>query len=392
MHKKIRYRLVFNYGGRLNKDGRAPVAVEARQGNKKIHLSSDVVLFPHQWDKGKVVAHDNADKLTVWLVRWMHQIEDIELDSLLSGRPMTLTNLKNAVRLGTHSSATIGEFVSAVIDNSIRSNHTKAAYHTLAREVDKHDKAVKMNDINHDWIERWRASMHSQGLSDNTIKGRLKQLHCLTQEAIKRDILTSDPFKWITIGNMTPRHEYLTQTEIRKFETARLTGKEAKVRDLFMLSVYTGLRWGDLITLDEADISGGILKKQMCKTKRDVMIPIKTLFWGKGQRIIDRYQPVSKLCKCVKCNSSANRIIQDIARRIGIKKSVHFHLARKTCSTMLSSLGLPTGDIATILGHAKTETTQKYYIFGKEESMIKSSAKLFRQPNKNPEHISEDDH
>lgn len=379
MVQKIRYRLCFNYGGRLNADGRSPVAVEARQGSLKIYISTGVLLRPDQWSRGQVVNHPNAAKLTAFLCRRMHEMEEVELDSLLNGRPMTLAQLKNAVRSGVRASATIAEFVESVIGQSTRSPQTKAAYRTMAREAEKYDKQIRMDGICHDWIERWRTAMHAQGLSDNTIKGRLKQLHCLTQEAIKRDLLPSDPFKWIVIGNMTPKQEFLTKTELRRLERIGLTGKEAVVRDLFLLGCYTGLRWSDLSTLDKADISGGILRKRMCKTKRDVTIPVKTLFWGKGQEIIDRYQPITRLCKCVKCNSTANRIIKEVAAKAGIKKNVHFHLARKTCSTMLNALGLGDNDITTILGHTKVETTQKYYIFGKEESMIKSSRKLFRQ-------------
>lgn len=383
MNTKIRYRLCYNYAGKLNADGRSPVAIEARQGTSKIYLSTHVLLYPDQWQKGKVVNHPNAPKLTVYLFKQMHQVEEIELDSLLSGKPMTLLQLKHAVRSGVRASATVQEFVDSVIEPSTRSPRTKAAYQTLAREIEKYDRQIRIDSICHDWIERWRASMHNQGLQENTIKGRLKQLHCLTQEAIKRDILTSDPFKWITIGNMTPKEEYLTKTEIRKLERISLKGKEAKVRDMFMLSCYTGLRWSDLCTIDEADISGGILRKRMNKTKRDVTIPIASLFWGKGQQIIDRYQPITKLCKAVRCNSTANRTIKDIAERVGIKKNVHFHLARKTCSTMLNALGLAQQDITAILGHSKMETTQKYYIFGKEESLIKSTKKLFRQQKDN---------
>ena len=385
MEAKIRYRLCFNYGKKLNADGRSPVAVEARQGTKRIYLSTHVMLYPYQWSNGQVVNHPNAVKLTVWLFKRLHQIEEIELDSLLHEKPMILSQLKQAVRSGAKPSASVEEFVNAVIEPSDRSRQTKDAYHTLSREVERFDKQIRINTIEHDWIERWRTAMLRQGLSENTVKGRLKMLHCLTQEAIKRDIIVNDPFKWITIGNMTPKQEFLTRTELRKIERAKLTGKEAKVRDLFLLGVYTGLRWSDLTTLDEADISGGILRKRMYKTKHDVTIPIKTLFWGKGQQIIDRYQPITRLCKCVKCNSTGNRIIQAIAERIGIKQRVHFHLARKTCSTMLNALGLGTGDIAMILGHSKIETTQKYYIFGKEESMIKQSKKLFRQQKESPD-------
>lgn len=389
MESKIRYRLCYNYGKKLNADGRSPVAVEARQGTKRIYLSTQVMLFPDQWDNGMVVNHPNASKLTVWLFRRMHEIEEIELDSLLNDKPMLLSQLKQAVRSGSKPSASIEEFVNAVIEPSNRSRQTKDAYHTLARETEKYDKKTKMNTIDHDWIERWRTTMLQQGLSENTVKGRLKMLHCLTQEAIKRDLLSQDPFKWIVIGNMTPKQEFLTKDELRKIERVRLTGKEAKVRDLFLLGVYTGLRWSDLTTLEEADISGGIIRKRMYKTKRDVTIPIKTLFWGKGQEIVDRYQPITRLCKCVKCNSTGNRIIQAIAERIGIKQRVHFHLARKTCSTMLNALGLPTNDITTILGHTQTETTQKYYIFGKEESMIKSSKKIFRRQKESPDSESD---
>ena len=379
MIQKIRYRLVYNYAGRLNSDGRAPIAVEARQGAKKVYFSSNVLIYPDQWTKGSVTNHDNAGKLTVYLHKWMHGIEEIELDMLLHGNAMTLSQLKNAVRSGTRASATIGEFVSAVIDNSTRSEQTKSAYHTLAREAEKYDKDITIGSVNHDWIERWRTSMTEAGLSENTVKGRLKQLHCLTQEAIKRDLISDDPFKWITIGNMTPRKEYLTMGEIRRIERLKLEGREEKVRDLFLLSCWCGLRWSALSTLEEAEITNGILKKRMHKTKLDVTIPISTLFWGKGKEIIDRYRPITMLSHCVSCNSTANKIIKEVAAKAGIRKRVHFHIGRKSCSQMLNSMGLSTQDISTILGHSKTETTQKFYIFGKEESMLKASKKLFRE-------------
>jgi site-specific recombinase XerD len=379
MRQKIRYRLVYNYCGKINADGRAPIAVEARQGAKKVYFSSKVLVYPDQWFKGSVINHDNSDKLTVYLHRWMHQIEEIELDALLHNKDMTLSQLKNAVKSGTRASATLSEFVCAVIDPSTRSSQTKSAYHTLAREAERYDKGVTIESISHDWIERWRAVMKEEGLSDNTIKGRLKELHCLTQEAIKRDLITDDPFKWITIGNMTAKKEFLTMNEMKKIEKVKLEGKEAAVRDLFMLGCWSGLRWSDLSTLEEAEISKGVLRKRMYKTNLDVTIPIATLFWGKGQEIIDRYQPITKLSHCVKCNSTANRIIKSIAERVGINKSVHFHLARKSCSSNLYQMGLPMQEVSMILGHSKMETTQKYYIFGKEHSLIKASKKLFKE-------------
>ena len=392
MLSKIRYRLCYNYTGKLNRDGRSRIALECRQGNTKIYLSSKVLVYPDQWERGRVVNHPNSQKLTVWLVKWMHGIEEIELDALLGGRQMSVGQLRTAYRENVRASATVGEFTSAVIDASDRKPQTKYAYATMVAAIEQFDGRVRLSDITHDWIERWRAHMRRQGLSDNTIKGRLKQLHCLTQEAIKRDLLPSDPFPLITIGNMSPKKEFLTMAEVRRLERVPLEGREAAVRDLFLLSCYTGLRWGDLTTLDEATVEKGVLRKRMHKTMLDVTIPVGTLFWGKGQQILDRYQPVTRLSRCVKCNSTANRIIKDVAARAGIKKAVHFHLARKSCSSLLYQLGLPMQDISMILGHAKIETTQKYYIFGREKSLIKSSKSLFKKaadPPSSPDALGE---
>ena len=80
---KIRYRLCYNYSNRLNKNGMAPVSLECRQGERKMYLSSKVMIYPNQWDKGMVVNHENAEKLTAYLIHWKNGIEEAELDNLL---------------------------------------------------------------------------------------------------------------------------------------------------------------------------------------------------------------------------------------------------------------------------------------------------------------------
>ncbi len=376
---KIRYRLTYNYSNRLNADGRSQVAIEARQGLSKAYFKTNVLLFPNQWNKGKVINHPNSTKLTVYLIKHLHSIEEIELDSLLSGKEMSLSQLKTAVRKGIHKGASLRDFMTAVIDtDSSRCKNTKNSYHYLVNEMEKEYGKINISDIDYDLIIRWRESMRKKKLSENTIKGRLKALRCLMEQARKRDLIDKNPFEFITIGNMTPRVEALTLSEIRKFENAKLEGREAVVRDFCLLSAYSGLRFSDLSTLEDATIKNGILKKRMCKTKLDVTIPIGTLFYGKGLEIINRYQPITKLSHCVRCNSTLNRIIKDIAKRIGVKKNVHCHLFRKSCSTLLYEMGMPVQEISMVLGHSKIETTLKHYIFNKEKSLIKSSRKLFK--------------
>ena len=379
-NEMFRYKVIFNHSGHLNRHGEGLVSIEVSDNGKRIYFSTGIHITPSQWDgrSHEIVNHPLSDEYREYILNMRYDIERIELGLRNRRMETTLSRVRQDYKYNVKPTASIREFTFSVMENSTRSQRTKDAYTTMITAIEDFSKDTKICDINHDWIERWKAYMRANNLSENTVKGRLKQLHCITQEAIKRDMITQDPFKWITIGNMTPKKEFLTTQEIKRIERMSLKGKEAKIRDMFLLSVYTGLRWSDLTTLEEATIENGILRKRMCKTKLDVFIPIATLFWGKGIEIINRYQPITKLSHCVKCNSTANRIIKDIAARAGIKKRVHFHLARKTCSTLLYQMGLSMQDISVILGHSKMETTSKFYVFGKESSVEKNLRKVFK--------------
>lgn len=379
MLPKIRYRLVYNYAGRLNRDGRAPVAIEARQEKKKVYFSTKVMLTPDQWGRGKVVNHENAGKLTVYLNRRMHELEEIELDALLRGKRMTLGQLKLSVKSGLHTSANLKEFTLGVVRHSDRRQSTKKGYEYLAAELEREYGKLTLEDITYDWVLQWKTKMQDSKLAPNTVKGRLKMLHTIVNEAIRRNLLSDDPFEFITIGNMTPKAVYLTMKEIRRIERVELKGREAKVRDLFLLSCYIGLRWSDLSTLEEARIKDGVLRKIMKKTADEVVIPVKTLFWGKGQEIIDRYSANIRLLSHCCCNATANKIIKEVARKAGVNKPVSFHWGRKSCSSNLQLLGMSIDEISTILGHRDTQVTQHHYLFSQEESVAKQSKKIFRQ-------------
>lgn len=378
MLPKIRYRLVYNYANRLNGQGLSTVAVECRQGQKKVYFSSNVTLYPNQWCKGMVVNHSKAEKLTAYLVKWRNEIEEIELNALLKGHRISLCQLKTAVKSGIHENASLREFTHTVIENSDRKESTRRGYEYLMNEIEREYGKLTLDDITYDWVTRWRTHMQETKLSENTIKGRMKLLRCVMNEAIKRNIIQDNPFKFIKIGNMTAKKVYLEMKEIKRIEKLELKGKEAIVRDLFLLGCYSGLRWSDLSTLERAEIKNGILRKTMLKTSHEVVIPIGTLFWGKGMEIIERYKGNITRLSHVCSNATANRTIKEIAERAGVKKNVSFHWARKSCSSNLLLLGMDRNEISSILGHASLDVTEKHYLFSKNESAIKSSKKIFR--------------
>lgn len=354
------------------------MAIECRQGKRKMYISSNVLLSKGQWENGMVVNHDNAEKLTAYLTRWRNSIEEIELDSILKGKHLTLFQLKTAVKTGLRSNASLREFTESIIKDSDRKKATKRAYEYLCNDIEKWYGRLTLDDITHDWIEKFRNRMRNLGLSENTIKGKLKAMRCIVNEALKRNLITDDPFKFIVIGNMSARVGYLEASEVKRLEELKLKGREEKVRDLFLLACYTGLRFGDLSTLEEATIENGILSKKMQKTNFWVHLPIDILFWGKGRKIIDKYPNIRKLSHCC-CNTTCNRVLKDLAQKAGIEKRIYMHLGRKTCSNMLNQMGLSVQDISKLLGHTKSEVTMKHYIFDNGEHLSQAVKNIFKE-------------
>jgi len=378
--QKIRYRLVYNYAGHLNREGKAPVALECRQGQRKMYISSQVTIAPEQWSRGTVINHGNADKLTVWLIKWRNSVEEMELDSLLSGRQMSLYQLKTAVKTGMRASATVREFTKAVIEPSDRAKATKQSYRYLCNELEKHYGKMTLGDISHDMIQSWRNTMRKSGLSENTVKGRLKALRCIVNEAMKRNLITNDPFAYITIGNMTARHGYLTLKEIARLEALRLTRKEAHIRDAFVFACYTGLRFSDFRSMKSANITANVLSLIQQKTRNSVAIPLKYIFGGKPLEILSKYRSVEAFAN-IGCNTTVNRKLKELGVKANIGKRLFFHLARHSCASLLNQAGLQMQEIQKILGHSKLETTSKTYAETSVSQVSKSLRKAFKSRN-----------
>lgn len=378
------FRPTLNRNGYVTKDGKRTIVISIYMTGtrERAVVNTHIRVRPVDFLCGKVQPTDpNHDLINRKVTRRIRRLMEYEDELEASGTVPTPRRVKEAYDSRVSKSATISEMVESVIVPSVgRSRSTKESYRTLAKSFDEFRKGTTMQDLSHDIIERYRAFLTvDKGLAENTAIGRLKTLHSLCEEARKRDVMPGDPFRFITIGNMKPKVAFLSLADIARIERLELDGRHAKVRDLFLLGCWTGLRWSDLFTLEEAVIKNGVLKKTMYKTKRQVAVPIRTLFWGKGMDIISRYPDIRELSHCVSCNSTANRLIKEIAAAAGIKKTVSFHIARKSCSTNLSLMGMPIQNITSILGQSRTRTTETYYTFDRDRAAEKATKKLFRK-------------
>lgn len=160
---------------------------------------------------------------------------------------------------------------------------------------------------------------------------------------------------------------FLSEEEIKAFETVILPPYLSIARDEFLFSVYTGTPYGDMCELTCQNIKPGIdhskwLKYTRGKTGERVSLPLLE----PAEEIIKRYESFHENKRDNKLfpmctNQVMNRFLKEIAKAAHVYKRVTFHMARHTFATTITLVkGIPIETVSKMLGHTKLSTTQVY--------------------------------
>ena len=149
--------------------------------------------------------------------------------------------------------------------------------------------------------------------------------------------------------------EFLTQEEVAKLIKAKFDNDSLdKVRDIFLFSCYTGLRFSDAIglTINEIRSDGDsyYIYLKTKKTQETVYIPITSVTIN----IIEKYNNENrKITGKILPNISNQKInvyLKTLADLAGLEKKLTHHIARHTCATFLLNNGVPLESVAKLLG------------------------------------------
>ena len=202
----------------------------------------------------------------------------------------------------------------------------------------------------------------------NTIVGRLQQLKAIVSEAHKRGVIKENPFIRFKIPSMVNKQGFISEGTLNELEKLNLKRKEKVARDAFLFSCYTGLRFSDLSTLKQNEITNNWIKKIMKKTGKEVEVPLVGLFEDKPLKIIEEYGGnIEKLTRKMGQCGSLNQTLKKVFEMVGLRDTnFTFHTARHTCASLLLLKGIPMTTVQKILGHTKINTTAIYAEVTKE--------------------------
>ncbi|WP_343744781.1 site-specific integrase [Chitinophaga sp.] len=220
----------------------------------------------------------------------------------------------------------------------------------------------------------------TEKLRPNTLGTHIKRIITVMGEAKSRGIVVNTDFEssyFFKPGEETDAI-YLDEIELKLIENLDLSNdlKLDRIRDLFLVGCYTGLRYSDYSTLSPEHITGDLIEIRQTKTLDKVVIPVHPVV----QRIRNKYN--GSLPKAIS-NQKMNDYLKDIGKKVeALEKMVTVtymkggntmtesfpkaslistHTARRSFATNEYLAGTPVITIMAITGH-KTEKAFLRYI------------------------------
>ncbi len=257
-------------------------------------------------------------------------------------------------------------------------------------------KEFDFKDITVAWRSGFIKFLQGQGVARNTEGKHIKTMKVFLNEAIERKLTNNVEFKSKSFSKPSEDiHKiFLSMAEITKIAKLDLSGDRLKevVRDYFIISCLTSLRYSDFIRIRPENIVNGQIQLKTSKTGQEVIIPISPLV----KSIFEKYAfnlPIAP------CNQVFNRHLKDIGSMAqidepititktigGIKKVevlkkwelISSHTGRRSLISNCILQGINTSSIMLISGHKSLKVFQGYVgINQKQNAEVLSKHEFF---------------
>ena len=216
-------------------------------------------------------------------------------------------------------------------------------------------------------------------LGPNTIGKLITNLKVFLREAYEDRVTTNNTFtyrKFKTI-NFKSDTVYLNQQEIKELQELDLTASPRldRVRDMFVIGCFTGLRYSDLTNIKPQNIENGMIEMVQAKTGNPVVIPFTTDVLNilkkyeytmpkiSNQKFNEYLSLVVEKCELLQKEVTVNSIKggKKIQTTVPKHKLISSHSGRRSFATNENAAGdLDTGEIMALTGHKTEKAFYKY--------------------------------
>ena len=336
--------------------GTVHLAVSVNKERK--YISTGVHLYLGQFTGGQVVQHPQAIELNERInnlqTTIIERVNCCDRESDIFSWTM-LSHLYVQQPTGT----SFTDYIEAVMPDRHLAPGTQV-YHVKVLKFLKLHHVTDFAHLTPETIQRLDTILHERKVKgkpmcQTSIYGYHKVIRSYIHLAMCTGLMQRDPYTRYKVPRGESRmRDILTMDEVQRIQSLRLFNLQLqKVRDLFLVQIYTGLAYADLMAADfrtaTADTLNGIRVKTGSPYTTVILEPVKEILHRYHYRLphltYDYYL----------------KMLKPLAEMCGIRKNIATHTGRHTFATTIAlSHGVPIEIISKMLGHKSIKTTQVY--------------------------------
>lgn len=251
--------------------------------------------------------------------------------------------------------------------DSKNSENTKSSWqNALTHFKNFAGETVTFGTLTREKLEQFkRYLLKLESVSPNSAQVYFSRIKTALNQAVKDGIIPSNPAAFITIRKVERLPVFLTLEEVQKLATTPCGNEH--VRNAFLFSCFSGLRYSDLISLTWDNIRDGYIEFRQQKTGRSERLPLspqarEILIWQQKAARSPRTKQErhENAVFFLPRQSVIDKLLKKWAKDAKIGKSLSLHKARHTFATLSLASGIDIYTTSKLLGHKNLQTTQIY--------------------------------
>lgn len=259
----------------------------------------------------------------------------------------------------------------------------KSAYQAVLRYEFAKGVKLDFNNIVPSFFTDFVAYLQGLNYSANTICNWVRLIKVIMKSANDQDITINTKYRLFKSTFEESFSVSLNEKELNMILKCDLSQNSQldRIRDLFLIGCWTGLRFSDFTHIKEENIKDNVLTILQQKTGKYVSIPINAVFvriWSKyggtlpsniSTRTFD--EKIKDVCRIAGINERVIKPITKGGKHITTMyekwQLVSAHTARRSFATNLYRSGFPSLSIMAITGHRTESSFLKYIKISREE-------------------------
>jgi site-specific recombinase XerD len=230
-------------------------------------------------------------------------------------------------------------------------------------------KDISLEQVDFTFIDNYDLylNQHCQ-LQRNTINKYHTRLKTLIIKALNESYISKNPYNNYKLKSQKTQREFLPHEELENIIKLDLSHNSSldRVRDIFLFSCFTGLRFQDSQDLKIDNLIINNKNQSIRFTQRKTNISSEIPLLNNAILIIQKYNDsverkvLSKLLPKIS-NQKVNTYLKVIGELAGLNQALTHHIARHTFATTIClNNNMPIEILSKLLGHTSIKTTQIY--------------------------------